>query len=75
MLFSENKQRFHSFIHSFIHKVLEKRPVDILKTYRKDVLRVTSLGRLRDVNFKPFIQMHFKCIIFNIISPNVCLKH
>ena len=41
----------------------------------KDVRRVTSLGHPQDVNFEPLIQMHFNCIIFNFISPNVSLKH
>ena len=54
---------------------MEKRPVETLKKSRKDVRRMTSLGRSQDINFEPLIQMHFSCIIFNFISPNVCLKH
>ena len=50
-----------------IFKVLEKRPEDILKTFRKDVCRVTSLGT-KDVNFVTLVQMHFYCIIFSFIS-------
>ena len=52
-----------------------KLPADVLKTPRKDVRRVTSLRRLQEVNFQPLIQMHFHCLIFNFISPNVWLKH
>ena len=54
-----------------ILKVLEKRPADILKTYRKDVRRVTSLGRPHGVNFDPLEQMHFNCIFFNFTSTNL----
>ena len=52
-----------------------KRPADNLKTFWKDIRRVTSLERPQDVNFVPLVQMRFYCIIFNFISPNVCLKH
>ena len=58
-----------------ILKVLKKRPVDILKTSRKGVRRVTSLKLPQEANSKPLVQMHFSCIIFNSISPNVCLKY
>ena len=58
-----------------ILKVLEKRSADILKTSRKGVRRVTSLGRTQDVNFELLVQMNFHCIIFNFISANACLKH
>ena len=53
----------------YIHTVLENRPVNVLKTSRKDVHRVMFLGRPEDVNFEPLAQMHFHCIISNLISP------
>ena len=53
---------------------MEKRPADIIKTSRKDVRRVKSSRRPQYVNFVPLVQMHFHCIIFNFISPDVCLK-
>ena len=58
-----------------ILKVLDKRLVDILKTSSKDVRRVTSLERPQGASLEPHIQMYFNCIIFNFISPNMCLKH
>ena len=41
--------------------------MDVLKTSRKDVHMVTSLGRPQDLNFEPLI-------IFSLFSPNVCLN-
>ena len=59
----------------FILTVQKKRPADVLKGSRKDVLRVTSWGHPQGVNFEPLVHMNFHCIIFNFILPNVCLKH
>ena len=41
--------------------VLENRPVDFLKMSRKDVHRVSFLGRLQDVHFEPF-----RTIVFSL---------
>ena len=55
--------------------VLEKRPANVLKTSRKDFRSVTSSGRPQDVKFEPLVKMHFHCIIFNFVLPNLYLKH
>ena len=55
----------------FILIVLEKRPADALKMSRKDVRRVTSLGRPQSVNFEPLV----KCIfiaLFSILLHQMC---
>ena len=44
------------------------------QSVRKDLLRLTYLGRPQGINFQPLVQMHFYCIIFNFILPKVCLK-
>ena len=59
----------------FVLTAQKKQPADVLKTFRRDLLRVTSLRRPQGVNSEPSIQMHFHCSIFNFILPNVCLKH
>ena len=59
----------------FILIILEKRPADVLKAFRKDVLRVTSLGRPQRISFEPLVEMYCHCIIFNFTSPNMCLKY
>ena len=55
--------------------VLESRPVDVLKASRKDVHRVTSLGRHQDFNFERLAEIFFQCIIFDFILPNICPKY
>lgn len=59
----------------YVLKVLEKRRTNVLKTSRKDVHRLMSLGHRQGVNVKVIIPILFCCIIFNLISPNVCLKY
>ena len=59
----------------FIFTVQEKRPADVLKAFRKDLIRVTCLGHSQGVNFESLVQMHFPCIIFNFILPNVSLNN
>ena len=59
----------------FILTIQEKRPADVLKASRKNLVRVTFLGRRQGVNFETLVQMHFHCIAFNFILSNVCLKH
>ena len=49
--------------------------MDVLTASQKDLLRVTSLGRPQSVDFEPLVQMHFHCINFSFILPNVYLKH
>ena len=58
-----------------IAKRSEKGSTNVLKKYRKNVRRVTSLGRLVDVNFESLVQMHFHCFVINFFPPNVYLKH
>ena len=58
----------------YVLTVLEKCPVDVPKTSRKDVCKVTSFGRPQEVNFELVVQVKFHGIIFNFISPNMCLK-
>lgn len=48
---------------------------DELKTSPKDVRKLTSFKRPRDVSFQPLIQTPHRCIICNLISRNVDLKY
>lgn len=41
----------------------------------ENVLRLTSLRHPQEVNLQPIIQIHFRCIIFSLILPNVSLKY
>ena len=48
---------------------------NVLRTSSKRSKKMSVGWRPWDVNFESLVQMHFHCIIFNFISPNVCLKH
>ena len=54
-----------------IPTVWEKHPVDVLKTFQKDIRRLTFIGSLQGVNFEPLVQMHFHCVI-SIFFHQIC---
>ena len=60
--------------HFIIVSVLEKRPMNVLKTFQNDNCSMTSLGRPQDVNLNIFHKIGFEGK-FSIFHDATCITY